>query len=158
MSKTVYVAYPEFKQEPIAEKALADAILSVACKNRSLIAVTRTEKHAKGNIAVARLDGSKRQKISLSPYGLVFVQDPDKGLVEILFEIASILDAKVYSERLKPYASPEDWEKRTAEYRRQRTDRLEKHVKRKRMKILGWVIVVLVPLLLATYIGIVNAA
>jgi hypothetical protein len=158
MSHTVYIAYPGFKQEPIAQAAVVDAILAVTYRNQNLIAVTSAQKHTKGNIAVARLDGSKQQKISLSVYGLVFVQNPDKEFVEILFEIASILNAKVYSERLKPYASLEDWEKRTAEYRKRRKHRLEKHSKREQIKILGWMIFALVCLLSALYMSIVNAA
>jgi hypothetical protein len=158
MSHTVYTAYPGFKQEPIAQAAVVDAILAVTYRNQNLIAVTSAEKHTKGIIAVARLDGSKQQKISLSVYGLVFVQNPDKELVEILFEIASILNAKVYSERLKPYAGPEDWEKRATEYRKRRNLRIEKQSKRKQIKMLGWMIFALACLLSVLYMSIVNAA
>jgi hypothetical protein len=157
MSHTVDVAYPEFKQQPIAKKALLDAIETITNRNRNLIPVTGVEERTKGNIAVARLDGPRQQKVSLSVYGLVFVQNPDKDLVEILFEIASILNAKVYSERLKSYASPEDWEKRTTEYRKRRNDRLEKHSKRKQLNILGWMIFALLCFLSVLYMSIVNA-
>ncbi len=38
-------------------------------------------------------------------------------MVETMFKLAGLLDAAVYSERLKKYDSVQDWEKRTKAWR-----------------------------------------
>ena len=52
-------------------------------------------------------------------------------MIRVMFSLANVLGAGVYSEDLERYASVEDWDQRTAEYRRNLSER-RKIAKRKR--------------------------
>jgi hypothetical protein len=75
---------------------------------------------------------------------VVDAQDPSKELVLVMFKLAIILDAGVYSERLKRYASVEDWERRTKKYRQSLAERREAYRKKRRIRAALWALLIVV--------------
>jgi len=136
MSLHVYVANSRFKEEPISYSAWIDAAISVAASNEALVICERENSRTGKAHAFAHLRSSKRQNMSLNPYGLVHAQDPNIELIRLMFQIAEKLNAAVYSETLKIYESPEDWEQRTKQYRQRSDERYAKYKKQKITKVL----------------------
>ena len=147
MSFHVYIAHPGFKDEPISHDEWIEAAASVAAENEKLVVTPR------GNSQTVHLSASKRQRLSLDTYGLIHAQDPNKELIEIMFQIAAKLNAGVYSERLKVYASPEDWEKRSEAYRQLKINRRKKSGRSFRIRLAIVVTVVILGLLVGSLLG-----
>lgn len=132
MSFHVYIARPGFKHSPLTrEQWLA------AAQGRPQLKVLG----GPGSVCFA-LVGDSAQRLALDPHGLVHTQNPSRALVDVMFELAGVLEAGVYSEKLKRYSSPEDWEERTrshrAQYQRQRA--LQRRERRKR-QLMGLAVV-----------------
>ena len=136
MSFHVYISLPGFKDEPISAESWSQAITAAIAGDSRLEAF-------QGSETGLRFRDNTRQWLSRTVHGLGHAQDPDRPLVEVMFEVANRLGAGVYSERLKPYSSPEDWESRTADYRTRRDDRERDAKKRRSMRRLFWAAVVL---------------
>lgn len=147
MSFHIYVARDGFKSSPISTAAWIDAARQ--CPKLDL----PDEFNRSGvRISVAKLKSNRRQRLSLDPYGLIHAQDPTQELVEVMFEVAELLNAGVYSEKLKRFQSVDDWRDRTNSYRMQRGRQLAEARKHRRRRlaiyiaivassaILGWVI------------------
>jgi len=129
MSYHVYIARAGFKETPISmEDWLA------AARNCDELVVERG-KNRKSEHHLVWLRDRRRARSSRSPYGLVFAQDPDKALVAVMFRLAQLLDAGVYSETLERYASVEDWDQRTAEERLHRQQRRAGYKRRRRLRM-----------------------
>jgi hypothetical protein len=114
MSFHVYISREGFKENPVPDSEWRLAIE----KCDELIYQER--KNKKGNWKAAILRTDRRQHLNVSPYGLMFAQTPSKDLVQSMFKISAALNAAVYSERLKPYDSVADWERRTKKFRDKR--------------------------------------
>lgn len=133
MSYHVYIAQDGFKNNPITPPAWL-----AAARQCDEVAVEE-KKNRYGRIHHAvNLKGNTRAWLSLTPYGLVHAQDPSRELVAVMFKLAALLGAGVYSERLKPYRSVEDWERRTANYRQQRDQRRAAYAGRRRLRAALW--------------------
>jgi hypothetical protein len=127
MSRDVYIAHPGFKDTPIPAADFAHAVHQCpALRLREIVPANGKP------VFSASLAGDERARIRLSHYGLGEARHPSRELVEAMFEVAAILGAGVYSERLAPYASPEDWERRTAAYRRAENERVAALARRRR--------------------------
>jgi hypothetical protein len=126
MSYHVFIAHSGFKDTPIGGEEFANAVRQ--CPE------LRLEEMFNQNgkpVHRAYLGKGERVRIGLSIYGLGEAPDPSRAMVESMFRIAAILGAGVYSERLKRYASPDDWERSTQRYRdeqaaRRRQERLRR--------------------------------
>jgi hypothetical protein len=70
--------------------------------------------------------------------GKVVADSPDKEVMQLLFALASRLDASVCSARLRPYQSLSDWERRSK--RRSQGSGSARLVKRWRIKRRHWVL------------------
>lgn len=112
MSFHVYVSKAGFKDNPISVDDWVAAVKSID----DLLIQQETNRNSKV-IVVAKLKSDKTQCLSLTVYGLVHAQNPGRDLIEIMFRLADKLNGNVYSEKLKPYSSVDDWEKRTKNYR-----------------------------------------
>lgn len=115
MSFHVYVSRPGFKDEPI----FGDEWVAAARSCPRLSVVEHLNRRGVSHHQV-KLAGTGKF-LWLTPYGLIHAQDPPEDLVEVMFEIAAILGAGVYSERLKRYDSVSDWRERTHRYRASRS-------------------------------------
>lgn len=134
MSFHVYIARPGFKDAPIQREQW----LSVAHGNRKLKGVGNAE------TASFSLPSDTSQRLTLDPHGLVHTQNPSRELVAVMFELAELLGAGVYSEKLKRYSSIEDWEERTRSYRAQHQRNRAHAQSTSRKKLLMWFAVVVV--------------
>jgi hypothetical protein len=141
MSFHVYISHPEFKENPIDSVEWIKAAQAVA-KDYD---VELREKREEGKIVSCgvHLKGKKRQRITMTPHGLLHAQDPSEKLVEVMFEISRLLGAQVYSERLSAYKSVDDWRRRTKSFRERRSVAKEKHgfKKRKNLAIVSLIVV-----------------
>jgi hypothetical protein len=152
MSFHVYVSRPGFKESPIS----AEEWLGVARKNSRLSVEERQNRLGVKRYEVSLAQGGER--ISLSAYGLIHAQNPSENLVEVMFELASALEAGVYSERLIRYKSVADWRRRSQKYRNATENRLQKATRTKRLRLLLWVTLILLSALLGWYLAPQNAA
>ncbi len=114
MSFHVYIARPGFKDTPISR----DEWLSVV-RSQSKLKITETPNRRGPALVTVSLCADKLQTLALDPYGLVHTQNPSKELVAVMFDLSAPFGAGVYSEKLKRYASLEDWEEHTRSYRSQ---------------------------------------
>lgn len=147
MSFHVYVARDGFKSSPISVADWVDA-----ARQCSKLVLPDGFNQSGVRISVAMLKSNRRQCLSLDPHGLIHAQDPSQELVEVMFELAALLNAGVYSEKLKRFQSVGDWRERTNSYRMQRGRQLAAARKHKRRRlaiyiaiiassaVLGWVI------------------
>jgi hypothetical protein len=147
MSFHIYVARKGFKSSPISTADWID--VARQCPKLELA----DEFNRSGvRISVAKLRSNRRQRLSLDPNGLIHAQDPSQELVEAMFELARLLNAGVYSEKLKRFQSVGDWRDRTNSYRMQRGRQLAEARKNRYRRlviyiamvassaVLGWVI------------------
>jgi len=111
MSLHVYIAREGFKETPI----LLPEWLMAARQCEELQIEQRKVKAR--TVVVVTLKGDPRARLSRTPYGLIDAQNPSSGLVSVMFKLAQMLNAGVYSEDLERYDSVEDWDRRTAGYR-----------------------------------------
>lgn len=135
MSRSVCIAKQGFKETPIDRQSwLATA---------RLIDELVVEEYP-GNQGALRhrvsLKSDKASKLWLSVYGVIETQNPSEELVVVMFKLAEMLGAEVYSERLKKYHSVEDWEKRTRKYRQSYEARCNETHRSLRLKLLAWAI------------------
>jgi hypothetical protein len=121
MSHHVHIAREGFKDDPIPDKEWKLAIQD--CDDL----IFKERRNEKGDWNIAILKSDNKQHLNVTPNGLMFAQNPSKELVKAMFNIASVLNANVYSERNKPYESVEDWEKRTKKYRENRERRIREY-------------------------------
>jgi hypothetical protein len=112
MSKHVHIAFARFKDSPIPRAEWEAAVAQCPALQGEV-----GRRRDGTPFAVACLAADPRQRLQLDVYGLGHAQDPSRELVEAMFQVAGLLGAGVYSERCKPYASPDDWERRTRNYR-----------------------------------------
>lgn len=109
MSFHVYIAHAGFKDSPVDREQW----LAAARGRPELVPLGTPE------AACFALASDSAQRLSLDPHGLVHTQNPTRELVVVMFELAEVLGAGVYSEKLKRYSSPQDWEARTRSHRAQ---------------------------------------
>jgi hypothetical protein len=133
MSHHVYIAREGFKDNPIGIDEWERAVQ--ACQE------LRVEATGRGRFRhlLAKLPGDPRVWLSRTPYGLIQTQNPNIEMIRVMFRLASELGAAVYSDRLDRYGSVEDWEQRTAEYRRGLGERREVAEKKRRTRV--WLVV-----------------
>ena len=138
MSFHVYIARPGFKDSPLAREQW----LAAARGRPELAALGQPE------AACFALASDSAQRLALDPHGLVHAQNPSRELVVVMFELAEVLGAGVYSEKLRRYSSPQDWEERTRSYRAQhQRQRAQRQRERRRTQLL-WAAVALGVLIL----------
>lgn len=90
------------------------------------------------------LKANRHSRFELTPYGLIHVQAPSREQIVVMFKLASLLDAGVYSEDLHRYISVEDWEERTREYRLDRDKSMSAYRARRRTKLILFILFLLV--------------
>jgi hypothetical protein len=117
MSFHVYIANDGLKDDPIANEAW----IAAARQHHALSVVE--QRNAKGVTYDVHLKSDKSARLYLDPYGLVDTQAPTRELIVVMFDLAAALNAKVFSERAKPYRSPDDWERRTRQFRKEYAER-----------------------------------
>ena len=96
---------------------------------------------AAGPVETSWLDCEAARGLHLSrtPYGLLNTQNPAIDMIRVMFSLANVLSAGVYSEDLERYASVEDWDRRTAQYRRNLSERRNLAKKKRRAKYIALV-------------------
>ena len=119
MSHFVYIANPGFENDPISDVAWLEAARKLSVQDNGCV-LAETKRKGHDPTFYIHLAGRPRQRLDLHPYGLIQAQEPDRELVELMFKLAERLAAAVYSERRVAYKSPDDWEKRTRNYRERR--------------------------------------
>ncbi len=130
MSYDVYIALDGFKETPISPEAW----LSAARQCHDLDVVEEVDRQGTTGHHVT-LKADKHARMDLGPYGMVYAQNPSRELIVAMFNLASVLRAGVYSERLNRYDSVEDWERRTRIYRQSQDNRRARHRKKRRLRI-----------------------
>lgn len=147
MSYHIYVSKEGFKDTPITNEQWVAA----AAKCEELYVEERKMRSRKHLFVSLKTD--KQQHISLTPHGLVHAQDPSKDLVSVMFKLATLLDAKVYSEELAPYKSIEDWENKTEKFRTElRNRRRENKIASYKRKFL-WFIWIIIAALVGIFLA-----
>lgn len=127
MSFHVYIARPGFKDSPLDREQWRAAARSRA----ELVALGPPE------AACFALASDSAQRLALDPHGLVHAQNPSSELIEVMFGLAEVLEAGVYSEKLRRYDSAQDWAERTRSYRaQQQRQRAERQRGRRRTQLL----------------------
>lgn len=143
MSYHVYVARDGFKETPIPYEQW----IAAATKCDELF--VEDKKNRKGWISsTVNLKADKKQRLSLTPYGLVHAQNPNKDLVAVMFKLAGLLDARVYSEELELYESVDDWEKRTRNYREALSAGKKKYARDWNKRKLFWLMVIAIAVII----------
>lgn len=136
MSKHVYVANEGLKDNPISQASW----LAAARQHPALLVQEHRNRKTGALHHSVLLKDDKKTWLELDPYGLVHAQDPSRRTIDIMFELADTLNAGVYNEKAKLYSSPEDWEKRTRQYREQRAARVGEHRRASRRRKLLWTV------------------
>lgn len=134
MSYQVYIAREGFRHSPIAP----DEWLAAARQCDELAVDDQQNEHGL-RILTIHLQADKRAQLNLRSYGMVEAQDPSRDLILVMFKLATLLGAAVYSERLRKYRSIEDWERRTKNYRQTRDERRAKAKRGFRFIMASWV-------------------
>lgn len=112
MSFHVYIARSGFENTPI------DGAEWLAAARQCARLLVTEERDSTGRILHSvHLSGNKRKGLARTSFGLICARDPNRELIVAMFQLAERLNAGVYSEHMKPYASVQDWERRTREYR-----------------------------------------
>lgn len=81
------------------------------------------------------LRGKRKKYLQLTRYGLVHVQAPDEQHMYLMFALAAELNAGVYNENFKRYASFDDWDRKTRHERKLALQNSEKERKQNRRKV-----------------------
>ena len=104
MSYHVYVARSDPKVQPITEAEWA-----AAARNCAALVVSVSGQGPDGDQHAAQLVGERKQWLTRTPQGLLHAQRPSMAMVAAMFTVANSLGAQVCSERMRPYASVDDW-------------------------------------------------
>ncbi|HSV50629.1 MAG TPA: hypothetical protein VLJ57_00830 [Burkholderiaceae bacterium] len=148
MSFHIYVARDGFKSNPISAADWVDAARQ--CPTLDV----RDEVSRSGTrISLAKLKSHRRQHLSLDPHGLIHAQDPNQELVKVMFELAGLLNAGVYSEKRKRFQSVDDWRDRTNSYRVQRDRQLTEARKRRRRRVAMYIAILASSAIFGWFIG-----
>ena len=94
MSYHVYVSKEGFKDNPIP----MEEWLAAARRCNELVVEEQTNRQ-RPNFRIT-LRTNRHSRFERTPYGLIHVQAPSKEQVEVMFKLANLLDANVYSEDL----------------------------------------------------------
>lgn len=115
MSFHVYLAKPGWKKtwqdNPITPAEWTAAVNATDALEKIVPPKKQSNHMALGT----RLKRDGRQRLRWGQ-GFVNAEAPSEALITVMFMLAEILGAKVYSEKAKPYASVEDWKNRTKKY------------------------------------------
>jgi hypothetical protein len=128
MSLYVFIAKEGFKSNPISTEAWL-----AAARQHHALCVEDAPGKKWGPPQRIFLKDQPKAWIELDRHGLVRTPSPSRDMVVVMFDLAAALGARVYSESLNPYRSPDDWEKRTREYRKKAE---EKRVRHRRASVL----------------------
>lgn len=137
MSYHVYVSKEGFKDNPIP----MDQWLAAARQCNELV-VQEQANRQRPNYRIT-LKANKRSRFERTPYGLIHVQAPSREQVIVMFKLANLLGANVYSEYLDRYMSVEDWEEKTREYRQDRDERRYAYRVRRRKHLVLFILFLL---------------
>lgn len=143
MSYHVYISKEGFKDNPIS----IDEWL-VAARQCNELAVEEQENRRQRYYDVT-LKGNKRSRFERTPYGLIHVQAPSEEQIVVMFKLANLLGAGVYSEELHRYMSVEDWEERTRGYRHSRNKQMSAYRAKRRTKFVLFILFLLASALTA---------
>ncbi|NML60124.1 hypothetical protein HHL21_03290 [Massilia sp. RP-1-19] len=113
MSAYVYIAYEGLRTSPIS----VEAWLAAVNRCDKLILDKAVSFRAHGQ-QVVRLKSARRASVRLDRFGIAGARDPSEELIRVMFDIASLLGANVYSERFNKYASADDCVCRRTKHRR----------------------------------------
>lgn len=113
MSTYVYIALEGLRRSPISEEAWLSAVQQ--CDE--LVVDKARASGARGQTVVC-LKKDRRATVRLDRYGIAGARDPSKELISVMFKVASVLEANVYSERFNKYNSADDWMRRRTSHRR----------------------------------------
>ncbi len=134
MSFHVYIARDGWAETPITQAEFVEAARSHPDLD--------VREHAR-YVAVS-LRGHRSERLHATQ-GWVHAQAPSEALVRVMFDLAALLDARVWSERAKPYRDLDDWRGRTADFRaRQAQAQAEAQRRRWRSRALFVILVALV--------------
>ena len=130
MSYHVYVARDGFKDNPVS----VEDWLAAARQCDELVVEERKNRSRPYHFVALR--DNTRAHLALTPYGLIHAQAPTKEQIAVMFKLAGLLHAGVYSEDLERYASVDDWEQKTRNYRDARDRRRAAYKSKRRKRIL----------------------
>ena len=148
MSFHIYVARDGFKSTPISTAEWMDAV-------RQCSRLDSPDEFSRSGVRIcaAALKSDRPQRLALDPHGLIDAQDPNQELVDVMFELAGLLNAGVYSEKLKRFKSVDDWRERTNSYRVQRERQLAESRQHRRRRLATYLAVVASSAILGWLIG-----
>lgn len=113
MSTYVYIALEGLRSSPISEEAWLYAV-----RQCDELVVDRARSRGARRQHVVHLKRDKRATVRLDRFGIAGARDPSREMITVMFKVASVLDANVYSERFNKYASTDDWLRRSENHRR----------------------------------------
>ena len=112
MSNYVYIALDGLRKSPISEQAWLSAVAQCDELVIDPSASSRRSAH------VVRLKTDRRAILRLDRFGIAGAAAPSKELIAVMFKVASLLNADVYSEHFNRYASTDEWLRRRQLHRR----------------------------------------
>lgn len=130
MSQHIYIAKNGFKDNPIS----LDAWVEAARHCDELLIEEQKNRLWPGYRIVMKANTDAY--LDRTPYGLIHAQDPSKEQVAVMFKLAGLLGAEVYSEDLERYLSVEDWEQKTQSYRSAMDERRATYRTKRRKRII----------------------
>jgi hypothetical protein len=144
----VFIAREGFKETPIDMSEW----IAVAHQRSELSVTEQCDSRGRSHYSV-HLRDNKRDRLSLTPYGLIDAQNPSRDLVVVMLALAEALNARVYSERLKPYTSIDDWERRTKSFRQELNERKASYLAARWKRIILAIIIIVVAALIGWFVG-----
>lgn len=145
MSFHVYISRDGFKDNPIPMDQWLTAV-----RQCGEVIVEDPTNQQRTNYRVT-LKSNRHARFERTPYGLIHVQAPSREQIEVMFKLANLLDAGVYSEDLDRYVSVEDWEEKTRKFRHARDEHISAYRIKRRIKF-GFIILFLFACALIGYI------
>jgi hypothetical protein len=114
MSTYVYIALEGLRTSPISEEAWLSAVQQ--CDE--LVVDPASAAFGPRSQHVARLKKDRRASVRLDRFGIAGARDPSNELIAVMFKVAALLGANVYSERFHVYESTADLVRRRTQHRR----------------------------------------
>jgi hypothetical protein len=141
----LYIAREGFKENPIP---LEEWVTAARRCEELVVKESKNQLHPSYIILLKR---NNRARFVRTPYGLIFAQDPSLEQVRIMFKLAHLLGAAVYSDQLERYESADVWDEKTRECRQDLALRRTAYKVRRRRRIL-YLIVFLIACALIGYL------
>lgn len=114
MSTYIYIALDGLRTSPISEEAWLFAVQQC---DELVVEHAGSPFEARSH-HVVRLKKDRRAIVRLDRFGIAAARDPSNELIAVMFKVAALLGANVYSERFHVYQSTADLVRRRTQHRR----------------------------------------